>query len=221
MPPQIRKIKYHPAADLTKPSIILKSAYINILQNMKKAIRKSNLTRSSQELTKTAHSCQIKLNNTLERLRKERNLLKKEKVLVQPLTELFQLFTIPSPFQGPRIEKTIDSALQNFRRMRQPSSTFFKLIELLNQLLEAQDKLYRTSMDARKSYQLLQKGLNSLKRRTPLTDSLNELLPPLRIYLDEVAKFSKTTKPSTHLKAILKNANKLKYISGQYEKGQI
>lgn len=221
MPRQIRNIKYHPAADLTKPSIILKSTYINILQNMKKTIQKSNLTSSRQELTQTSHSCQIKLKNTLKSLRKEPALMKTEKPLVQALTRLFRACATAPEFPLYSFIKSIDIQLENVRRMRQPSPKFFKLIQSLNDLLETQDQLYQKSMVTRKLCHDLQKILNSLKIHTPITDSLNELLPSLKIYDHEIAKFAKPTKQATQLRAILKNANKLKYISGKYEKGQI
>jgi len=219
MPRQIRKIKYHPAADFSKPSIILKSAYINILQDMRKAIRKSNLPTSAQELIKTAHFCEIKLKNILERLKKEPNLLEKYKPLSQPLTELFQSCThFPEFPERSSFEKLIDTSIGKIRRIRQPSRTFFELIKSLNDLFKAQNNLYHTMKALRKTCNSLQKTLTSVKTPIPLTDSLNELLPSLRIYIDEILKF---TKPSKDFNAILRNANKLKHISGQYEKGQI
>lgn len=219
MPRQIREIKYHPAADLTKPSIILKSAYINILHTTKKAIRRSNLITSGEELSKTAHSCQIYLKNTIEGLKKNPNVIKQQKELVPVLKAVFQVCaTMPVRPSIQSLAEATDQSLKALQHMRQPSHQFFKLIQSLNDLLEIQRGLYQKSKDIRKTIRLLEKRLRSAQISTPFTDSFNQLLPSLKKFLDECIKFSKPMATSPHLKAILRNANKLKDIPGQYEK---
>jgi len=225
MPRRIRDIKYHPAADLTKTSIIFKAAYINVLQNAEKAIRRSNLSTSSKELSKTAHSCQIKLQNSLRRLRKEPDVVKTQKnlirlleVLVRLCASLYRLSSATSKLYS--TTKKMATQLEKLPRMRHPSPIFFKFIQSVNDLLEFQEDMYQKSTDLRKffarTHTILLKAAN---RHAPLIDPLNKLLSSLGTYLNEMVKFSKLMKPSKHLKTILKNANKLKYISRQYEKG--
>jgi len=225
MPRRIREIKYHPAADLTKTSIILKAAYINVLQNAEKAIRRSNLSTSSKELSKTAHSCQVRLQNSLRRLRKEPDVVKTQKNLIRFLEALVRLCATLSRLSSKTSKllsstKNFAGSLEKLLRMRQPSPTFSKFIQSLNDILELQEDLYHKSMDFRKFFTRNQKVLLKAANTDPtLAHPLNKLLLSLSTYLEEMVRFSKLMRPSTHLKTILRNAKKLKYISGQYEKG--
>lgn len=225
MPRKIREIKYHPSADLTEASVILKSAYTGILQNIKKAIRKSNFSKSQQELQKISHSCQTELDNTIKNLKKEAGLAKEHTELIDGLIEdaksLFnKCATLP---QFPLSAKMIDDDLKKIRQTSKPSPTFFKLIQSLNKGQESRDKLSQVIKEARQSIHHLETVLKTAKttqRHAPFVIGyLNQFIPRFKTYIDELDKLVKAMNPPRRLRVILRQANQLKEIFN--EKGQI
>lgn len=221
MPRKTRNIKYHPAADFSKASIILKSAYIDILQNYKKAIRKSHVSESATQLRQAGLACQTKLKKTLKSLSRKPHLLEQETQLIKLIKTIQGISLLcvraPTPSEDP-----IDRALDYVRKNPQPSKKFFKFMQKLSNLSQKDNQLLKAFADTKKSFQTLQNILKSAKKLpkkyASVIDSFQQLLPSIRLYLDSFEKFIKTRKPSIKLMVAQNEANLLKKIVEEHEK---
>lgn len=225
MPRKIREIKYHPSADLTKASVILKLVYTDILQNIKKTIRNPNYRKSLQELQKVSRSCQAELDKTIKNLKKESGLSKEHAESIEKVIESAKLLlnACESLSQFPPLSKIIDDKLKKIRYTSKPSSTFVTFIQIINEGQGTLDRMSQNIKMARQSIQDLETLLKAVKIKQRhvicVVDTLNKLIPQLKTYNGELGKLVKAIKPLRRLKVILRQANQLKEIFN--EKGQI
>ena len=223
MPRKTRDIKYHPDADFSKPSIILKSAYIDILQNYKKALQKSHFDESTTQLMEAGLACQTKLKNTLKTLSQKPHLSKQKTQLIKFIKHIQRLSLLCSRVPTPS-EDTINKLLDHIRKTPQPSKKFFKYMQPLTKFHQKDIEMLHHFAEAKKHFQTLQNMLKSPKKwpktytYPPVIYSLQQLLPSIDLYIDSAEKFFKTAKPSKKLIAALNEANLLKKIVEEHEK---
>jgi hypothetical protein len=162
MPRKTRDIKYHPAADFSKPSIILKSAYIDILQNYKKALQKSHFDESTTQLREAGLACQTKLKNTLKTLSQKPN-LSKQKIQLIRLIKQIQRLSLLSARVPTSSEDTINKLLDHIRKTPQPSKKFFKYMQPLTKFHQEDIEMLQHFAEAKKNFRPYKICLNQLK----------------------------------------------------------